>query len=78
MKLSLRSKRRVWERKKFDLEKLKMDDVRVKFELETYNRFEVLRDREVDDLKDYWKEYRDTLKESAEEVIGYSREKKRK
>jgi hypothetical protein len=78
MKLCLRSRRRVWERKKFDLERLKIDDVGDRFEEETYNRFEVLRDSELDDMEEYWRDYRDMLKESAEEVLGYGREKKKK
>ena len=76
LKLSLRGVKRTVDRRKLSVEKLKENGVKEQFYTKIYNRFEVLQDRDVEDVEEFWKEYRDALKETAEEVIGYKKGKR--
>ena len=77
IKLSLRSKKHVSERKKFDVDRLRSPAVVEQFRLQVYNRYEVLEDCETDDVNEYWMELRDSLRETAEEVLGVPKKKKK-
>jgi hypothetical protein len=73
VKLSLRRKPKEILRRKVAVSRLEEDDVRDKFVLKVYNRYEVLQNSEVEDIDEYWRELRDTLKEAGEEVLGFEK-----
>ena len=76
IQLSLRSRPRTEGRRKLDVGRLKCEEKAEEFKLKVSNRFEVLEDKEVEDIDEYWMELRDTLKEASEEVLGYGGRKK--
>ena len=77
IKLSLRAKRRKVERRRLDTGRLKDEKVREDFALKIFNRFEVLMDKEVEGVDDFWMEYRDAVRETGEEVVGFRKTEKK-
>jgi DNA polymerase III alpha subunit (gram-positive type) len=75
IKLRLRKKPRKEVRRKLAVEKLKVDEVRERFEVKT-NMFEILQDKEVEEIEDFWREHKDVLKEVGEEVLGFEKLRK--
>jgi hypothetical protein len=75
IKLSLRQRPKGEDRRKMAVHRLKLEEVEKEFEVKILNMFEVLQDKDVEDVE-YWMEYRDALKETGEEVFGCVRSRK--
>ena len=73
VRLSLRAKRKEVGRRKLDVGRLKEERVQEEFKLTIFNRFEVLKDKELESIDEYWMEYRDAMKETGEEVLGFKK-----
>jgi hypothetical protein len=78
VRLSLRARKRKVERRKMDVRKLKNEEIREEYALKVFNRLEILLDKEVDDMDEFWMEYRDAVRETAEEVVGFRKKERKK
>jgi HSP90 family molecular chaperone len=70
IKLSLRQRPKGEDKRKMVVHSLKLEEVEKEFQVKILNMFEVLQDKDVEDVEEYWMEYRDALKETGKEVLG--------